>query len=155
MKQTKTALYRHFGENDVLLYVGISLSATTRLAQHSKNAPWYEDIKRITIEYLDTRELAIIAEKKAIIFERPLFNQEYYKHKYRIPNNIPYEKFAKIMEEEGGENYYLAFRSQPELEIFMEGYKQFLRKRKKQEVRRAYINRLKTKINYQRLMPCA
>lgn len=140
--KSKTALYRHYGANDVLLYVGISLSATARLAQHSTSAPWYEDIQRVNIEYFDTRAMAQEAEKNAIIYERPLFNKAYYKHKYRIPANIPYEKLSEIMEGSDRDIYYVAFRTYDELEAFNEGYKQYLNKKRKYAVRQAYLKRI-------------
>ena len=70
----KTNLYRHFDENGALLYVGISLSAVQRLKQHEKSG-WFEDIATVTIESFDTRELALIAESKAIRQERPIHNK--------------------------------------------------------------------------------
>ena len=131
-KNGRTALYRHYGDNDLLLYVGISLSATTRLAQHCAASPWGEDIKRVSIEYFDTRKLAMEAERNAVIFERPLFNKDYFKHKYRIPDNIPFDKFEKIMEAESKENYYFAFPNYKALVAFIKGYKEYqiLKKRK-------------------------
>lgn len=71
---TSTALYRHFDADGVLLYVGISLSAVARLAQHRDNAHWYRAIARVDIEWLPTREDAIFAERRAIFRERPLHN---------------------------------------------------------------------------------
>jgi hypothetical protein len=66
-------LYRHFDSTGSLLYVGISLSAITRLQQHKKSR-WFKDICKTTIESFDTREQAKNAERNAITTENPRFN---------------------------------------------------------------------------------
>jgi hypothetical protein len=71
---SQTALYRHFNANNVLLYVGISLCATTRLAQHRDAAHWFDQITRVTVEWHPTREAAERAEAIAIVRETPKFN---------------------------------------------------------------------------------
>lgn len=68
-----TALYRHYDEAGVLLYVGISLSAVNRLGQHKRNA-WFWSIRRVDVEYFSTRRAARQAEQTAIQTEKPLFN---------------------------------------------------------------------------------
>ena len=67
-------LYRHFGAKDELLYVGISISAMARLAQHKEASPWFEEIAKVTIEHFATREEAITAEREAIAKEQPKYN---------------------------------------------------------------------------------
>lgn len=69
-----TQLYRHFDADGNLLYVGISLSALKRLAQHSQSAQWYCQIARVSIEHFPTREEALDAEALAIHRENPLHN---------------------------------------------------------------------------------
>ena len=69
-----TELYRHFDGENVLLYVGISLSTFTRLSQHKDHAEWFKKVSSVTIEHFPTREEAIAAEKKAIKTEYPKFN---------------------------------------------------------------------------------
>lgn len=70
----RTTLYRHWNANDDLLYVGISLSHTGRLAQHKRNSRWFYQISRVTLEHYDTREEALAAERHAIKTESPVFN---------------------------------------------------------------------------------
>lgn len=87
-----TKLYRHFDRDDILLYVGISLSAVTRLSQHKNQSPWYDYISKITIENHLTKQDARTAEKKAIIKENPLYNKripEFFisKEEYEILKN--------------------------------------------------------------------
>ena len=70
----KTALYRIWGNDDQLLYVGISKSALGRLGQHLTEKSWAADIANVTIETFATRELAAAAEVEAIKAEKPLHN---------------------------------------------------------------------------------
>lgn len=70
----ETALYRHFDKDGRLLYVGISLNAVARLAQHRGVAHWFRSIARIEIEWHPTREDACAAEIEAIREELPMHN---------------------------------------------------------------------------------
>lgn len=67
-------LYRHFDADGTLLYVGISLSALSRLASHKNAAKWFDQIAVVRIERLESREAALAAERKAIKEERPRHN---------------------------------------------------------------------------------
>jgi len=71
---TNTHLYRHFNKENILLYVGVSLSAINRLAQHSEHSQWFKDIARVEIENFVTRQEALEAERKAIVNEQPKHN---------------------------------------------------------------------------------
>lgn len=73
----KTALYRHFDAAGALLYVGISVSAASRLEQHMRGSEWAAEITAVRIEYLPTREAALSAERAAIIAEVPAWNKAY------------------------------------------------------------------------------
>jgi hypothetical protein len=70
----KTALYRHFDAQGVLLYVGISLSAVHRLEQHKRSAGWFGEIARVDVEWHETRAEALTAEAIAIAKEEPSWN---------------------------------------------------------------------------------
>lgn len=70
----KTQLYRHFNKNGVLLYVGVSLCAVARLVQHREHSHWFKSITRVEIEMLDSREAAVMAERNAILTEKPRWN---------------------------------------------------------------------------------
>lgn len=72
---TATALYRHWNSDGELLYVGISLSAVQRLGQHRTTAHWFGQIANMTIEWFDSREAALEAERQAIKSECPKFNK--------------------------------------------------------------------------------
>ena len=72
-------LYRHFNQSEELLYVGISISAMSRLGQHAAVSPWFKDITRVMIETFPAREDALTAEKEAIKTEHPKFNTHHNK----------------------------------------------------------------------------
>ncbi len=74
MKNGKTSLYRHFDSDGVLLYVGVSISHLHRLEQHQRHSPWFGAIHTQRIEWFDTREAALAAERDAVIHEKPLHN---------------------------------------------------------------------------------
>lgn len=69
-----TALYRLFGEGDVLLYIGISNSFGRRWHQHEQAKPWWHKVRRQTIDWCPSREEAEAAEEAAIKAERPRYN---------------------------------------------------------------------------------
>jgi len=53
MNTSRTALYRHYDKQNILLYVGISLSATYRLRQHQSSAQWVTDAVRMETMWFD------------------------------------------------------------------------------------------------------
>jgi excinuclease UvrABC nuclease subunit len=69
-----TELYRHFGEDGSLLYVGVSLSTLQRLGQHKDHSTWFKKIRRVEIQQFDSREAALAAEREAILAEKPYYN---------------------------------------------------------------------------------
>jgi len=74
-----TALYRHFDQNERLLYIGISMTVTGRTAQHETCAPWFQEIATIKVEWHGSRSAAVRAEKLAIKAEKPIYNVVYNK----------------------------------------------------------------------------
>lgn len=76
----RTALYRHYDKDGVLLYVGISMRVMERLSQHTQDTNrsyWFDQIAIQTIEWFETRAEAIEAERWAIINEKPLYNKQH------------------------------------------------------------------------------
>lgn len=69
-----THLYRHFDQDGVLLYVGISLNAIQRLSQHRDHSSWFGSIARVEIKTFETREAAMEAERVTIANENPKYN---------------------------------------------------------------------------------
>jgi hypothetical protein len=74
MSDNPGQLYRHYDAQGVLLYVGISLDTLHRLGEHRKRAPWYRSIARVTIQQCASWRAAQIAEREAIVAERPRHN---------------------------------------------------------------------------------
>lgn len=70
----RTALYRFFDGEGLLLYVGITDNPKERFYQHSKTKHWWESVASQRIEWLDSRNDAEVAERTAIRGERPLWN---------------------------------------------------------------------------------
>ena len=66
-------LYRHFNAKGELLYVGVSLSAISRLISHKRSA-WAKEITRVEIENCGSREEAEKRERLAIRTEKPKYN---------------------------------------------------------------------------------
>jgi excinuclease UvrABC nuclease subunit len=91
----RTALYRHFDASGTLLYVGISLNAFQRLAQHRADSHWFSQITRVEIEWLDSRSLALEAEANAITRELPRFNVQ----RARLPKDATVIAFPRTTAE--------------------------------------------------------
>ena len=89
----RTSLYRHFNEDGLLLYVGISLNHIARLGQHSKKAHWFDTISRVEIEHFPDRLSAEKAEYQAIRDEKPLHNIR------GVDTSKGFEKYAHRIEQ--------------------------------------------------------
>jgi predicted GIY-YIG superfamily endonuclease len=66
-------LYRYWSTTGTLLYIGISINAVARLAQH-KGKVWFSRIAKITVERFETYAEAEAAELRAICYEGPIHN---------------------------------------------------------------------------------
>ncbi len=94
-----TALYRMFDKQERLLYIGISKNPDGRWKAHRDNRePWVGQVASRTVEWHDSRALALKAEAEAISAERPRFNG---KHNYDDVDFdplswSPVEGFAKV-----------------------------------------------------------
>jgi predicted GIY-YIG superfamily endonuclease len=71
---TRTALYRFYGADDVLLYVGITHRLGQRWSEHARSQPWWPEVRRQTAEWYATRSEAEAAEITAIQQEDPRHN---------------------------------------------------------------------------------
>lgn len=80
-RSRSVSLYRHYDAADVLLYVGISLSAIRRMGQHRYESRWFNRVATIRVEHFQTREAAQAAERTAISSEAPLFNVKMRRHR--------------------------------------------------------------------------
>lgn len=70
----RTALYRHYDDRGVLLYVGIATNPNDRAESHRRSSRWAKFSVEMNVEWLDTRPGALAAESAAIRTERPVFN---------------------------------------------------------------------------------
>ncbi|MFF0094644.1 GntR family transcriptional regulator [Streptomyces canus] len=78
----RTALYRYFEASGDLLYIGISNDPDLRKKAHlyeRRPDSWPKKAVRRTVEWHDSRVLALSAEEEAIKAERPRYNE---KHNY-------------------------------------------------------------------------
>lgn len=67
------ALYRLYDEQGTLLYVGVTGNLPKRLWVHARR-DWWHSVCRTRVEWIASREDALIAEAKAIESESPLHN---------------------------------------------------------------------------------
>lgn len=79
----KTYLYRFYNHKGALLYVGVSLSVTQRLAGH-QGAGWFNQVSEMRVETFADRTTALKAEAAAIKSERPPYNVMH-KPVFRVP----------------------------------------------------------------------
>jgi hypothetical protein len=73
IETARTALYRLYDREGVLLYVGITNMPNVRWAAHSLK-PWWKQVARKDLTWFDTRPPAASAEVRAIRAEHPLHN---------------------------------------------------------------------------------
>lgn len=69
-----TTLYRAFGADGTLLYIGISVDADRRIRQHAKCKPWWPEVARVEREIYASQWNAAAAERAAIQRESPVHN---------------------------------------------------------------------------------
>jgi predicted GIY-YIG superfamily endonuclease len=72
---TRVALYRAYGADDTLLYVGITTNPAQRWKEHFCEKPWWREVSRKTVEWYDSRELAGRAEAVVVRDEKPAYNR--------------------------------------------------------------------------------
>jgi predicted GIY-YIG superfamily endonuclease len=70
----RTAVYRLYDANEVLLYIGMSRDPDKRLEWHKATQAWGSQVCQRSVTWHATREDAALAEVTAISAERPLYN---------------------------------------------------------------------------------
>jgi hypothetical protein len=70
----RVALYWHYDEAGVLLYIGITDGLSKRGKDHARYSPWVEFATHVRAVWLDSRPEAEHAERRAIVTENPIFN---------------------------------------------------------------------------------
>lgn len=69
-----TALYRMFDADGRLLYIGQSQQMALRMRAHDRHSWWFPFVTDLTVEWLPTRDAAMVAEALAIKEESPRYN---------------------------------------------------------------------------------
>jgi hypothetical protein len=106
MAQTH-ALYRFFGAGGTLLYIGITNSIPTRLKQHNGDKEWWLGVSSITVEHYPSREAVLEAERRAIIAERPLYNDTHNAAGRGWRNSVPQQRGASELSDRDGRDFYV------------------------------------------------
>lgn len=73
MYKRRTCVYRIYGINEELLYVGISMNLLGRMAKHRRRE-WWPLARYMETEWFPDRESAKDAERSAIHHENPVYN---------------------------------------------------------------------------------
>ena len=92
----ETCLYRAYDDGGLLLYVGISLRVLNRLQKHRQSSPWFCSLAHLTVSRYPSRDLALSAERSAIMCEKPKFNRMWNSpntaHRYADGESFPVPK---------------------------------------------------------------
>ncbi|QEW26762.1 hypothetical protein [Roseovarius indicus] len=97
--ESATCLYRYFGADDELLYVGITNDLMERDRAHWRCDEFYAYSLTMTVEVFPTRALAELAEDIAIHDEWPEFNRK------RLPpvrEKLEYPRYKWYVEQRDG-----------------------------------------------------
>lgn len=96
----RTALYRLFDVTGQLLYIGISGNPDVRFGQHAGTKDWWGAVVERKIEWFNTRDEAVDAERAAIRSERPVWNSKHSIY-YGISSETEalFEEFRRTREE--------------------------------------------------------
>jgi predicted GIY-YIG superfamily endonuclease len=70
-----TAIYRLYNRDERLLYAGIAYDVEDRWKEHSRDKPWWPDVRWKTAMWHETRLGAAIEEYCAIRYENPIHNK--------------------------------------------------------------------------------
>ncbi len=70
-----TSVYRLYGYDGALLYVGITANLAQRWADHANSKPWWPEVTRKTVVLYGSRREAELAEGRAIRSESPVHNK--------------------------------------------------------------------------------
>ena len=75
--QADRCIYIFKGNNDVILYVGVSKNFTNRIEQHKKDKEWFNEILTISISDYMNQNMAFIYEIYYISTLKPKYNKDY------------------------------------------------------------------------------
>jgi hypothetical protein len=85
-------VYRFFNGRNDLLYLGVTISPRGRWQAHKASAPWWSDVRWVSIKLYPHERSALDAEVVAIKTERPPFNKRSAAHAKLTPSSCaPHE----------------------------------------------------------------
>ena len=90
----KTCLYRHYGANNKLLYIGVSVNPYERSRQHSVNKKYFHKVVRIELKWYKTKKDALMEESRLIKNLHPACNIA-----HRTNNRKTFLKFYESLTE--------------------------------------------------------
>lgn len=67
-------LYRIYGDDEQLLYIGVTANPGIRVTEHSETKSWWQSVRSITLQNFPSRAELMWAERVAIKTEDPLHN---------------------------------------------------------------------------------
>jgi excinuclease UvrABC nuclease subunit len=88
-------VYWLYDKDDVLIYVGSTISLRARLRHHRQNTHWFRKANRLKTDFFETREKAIVVEKEAIREEAPIHN---YQGQASVLDCPTYASFGRLKE---------------------------------------------------------
>jgi predicted GIY-YIG superfamily endonuclease len=84
-------LYRFFGSDGSLLYIGITMDPPARWRQHRSDKEWWAKVRNVTLEPYATRSEVLAAERDAIRREGPQYNVIHNNHQItHLPAPSPF-----------------------------------------------------------------
>ncbi|MET7688013.1 GIY-YIG nuclease family protein [Streptomyces sp. NPDC005483] len=134
----RTALYRLYDADGVLLYIGITNAPAQRWAHHARKhrTTWWPSVARKEIQWLTDRNTADRMETDAINSEKPLHNRDKRRGSFFVTFNEPSEEItqgingttpvsvqiANILRREIGQGLYPSGSPMPPAQHFAERF---------------------------------
>jgi predicted GIY-YIG superfamily endonuclease len=89
-------IYRLYGHDRALLYLGYTGNLAARFYDHEANKPWWADVTEIATTRHADRSSALDVEREAILLEEPLHNTARYMtvggvtkiRNFRVPDEL-------------------------------------------------------------------
>lgn len=75
LAHTPTDVYRLYGSDGLLLYVGITADLATRFGAHQRTKPWWPDVVEARIDRYPDRGGALAVEHHVITYDAPMHNR--------------------------------------------------------------------------------
>lgn len=100
------SVYRCYGAEGALLYIGMTGDVTRRMIQHRCNSPWGRSVVRIEVTIHQSREEAFRVEAEEITLRSPKWNgltvETQRPRKKRQPFDMAASSFGRALIEAGG-----------------------------------------------------